>query len=53
MGGLSFAALDGTRHVHVQLQGLVVWQVRHQAMFRPAGKNFPHQVMQLREHGIA
>ena len=51
--GFGFAALDGARHVHMQLQRFVVRKMRHQAVFRAAGENLAHQVMQLGEHRIA
>ena len=51
--GVRLAALDGAGHIHVQLQRLVVRQVRHQAVLGAPGQDLGDEVVQLGKHGVA
>jgi len=50
---MRLAALDGAGHVRVQLQGLMVGELRHQAMLGASGQDLGDQVVQLGEHRVS
>lgn len=53
MGGVGLTALDGAGHVNVKLKCFVVRQIWHQAVFRPAGEDLGHKILELGKHGVA
>ncbi|MCB5293116.1 hypothetical protein BJQ90_02561 [Arthrobacter sp. SO3] len=53
MRRVCLAALDGAGDVDVQLQRLVLRQVRHQAVFGASGQHLGDELVQLGKHGVA
>ncbi|MET3350620.1 UNVERIFIED_ORG: hypothetical protein ABID57_002312 [Arthrobacter sp. UYEF1] len=53
MRGSGFSPLDGAGHVNVQLQRIVMRQVGHQPVLRPAGEDLGYKCLELGKHGVA